>query len=426
MKEINLDKIDFADVVNEHFDKWWVKYDDYLYKVCKGGRNSGKSTQIPIRFIRDIIKYPINGLAVRKVGNTLRNSVFENLLEATEMLNIDHYFKDYKSPLRIVYKPTGQEILFRGADDPAKIKSIKTRKFPIAKLWIEELAEFKTESEVKVIVNSVLRSNLKNGLRYSIDMSYNPPKRKTSWVNKLYETKFLPNNVFVHHSTYKENPYCSDDFIEEANEIEKINPLMYEWIYLGKAIGGGLQPFNNIVFREITNEEIETFNNIKQGLDFGWKPSPSHFVRSHFDKKRHDIYALDEIRQQKLVNKILYKDIIDKSYNDVITWGDPADNRSIEELQGYGMRIRPAKKGAGSVEYGTEWLDTMNSIIVDPKRTPWLAKEFENIDYKLDKDGIQTNILDGDHHGIDGLRYAYELEMLANKWGFRDKSGNLI
>ncbi|GMA59659.1 phage terminase large subunit [Alicyclobacillus fastidiosus] len=48
--------------------------------------------------------------------------------------------------------------MFHGADDPAKIKSIKTSKFPIARLWVEELAECQTEDEVSTIVNSVVRA----------------------------------------------------------------------------------------------------------------------------------------------------------------------------------------------------------------------------------------------------------------------------
>jgi phage terminase large subunit len=411
MKAIDINKIDFADIVIPHYYSWWVNYDKYLYKVLKGGRGGAKSTHIPIRWVRDIIKYPINGLVVRKVGNTLSKSCFENFMEAIEFLNVDHYFKDYKSPLRIVYKPTGQEILFRGADDPNKIKSIKTSKYPITKLWIEELAEFKTEDEVKVIVNSILRGKLKDGLNYSIDFSYNPPKRKTHWCNNSYETQFLQSNVFVHHSSYLDNPHISSAFIEEAQEVLKQNEQRYNWIYLGKPIGGGVVPFSNLVFDKITNEQIESFDNIRQGLDFGWKVDPTHFGRIHYDKKKDSIYILDEIRGVKLRNRILYNNIVGKQYNDFRITADNEDPRSIEELQSYGLVVKAAKKGPGSVEYGLEWLDTLQKIHIDPNRTPYTAKEYESIDYKLDKDGNVMNELDGEDHSIDMTRYALERDM---------------
>lgn len=412
MKEIDINKIDFADVVIPSFYDWWINYDKYLYKVNKGGRGSGKSTHIPIRWVRDFIKYPINGLVVRKVHNTLSKSCFENILEATELLNVDHYFKDYKSPLRIVYKPTKQEILFRGADDPQKIKSIKTSKFPITKLWIEELAEFKTEEEVKVITNSVLRARLKPGLGgYSIDFSYNPAKRKSHWCNKSYETKFLPNNVFVHTSCYLDNPYISDDFIEEAEEVKKQNEQRYKWIYLGMPIGFGIVPFENVSFETITNDEIAMFDMIRQGIDFGWKPDPLHFGRYHWDKSRDYIYSLDEIRGIKMRGSTLHKKIIYKGYNDYRITGDSAHPRAIDELKSFGLPVIGAKKGPGSVEFGIEWLGTVKKIICDPKRTPDLAKEFENIDYKIDKDGNLDSELDGEHHGIDCTRYAFERDM---------------
>lgn len=125
-----------------------IKKGDYTYYVLKGGRGSGKSTTIAIELILELIKYPITILCVRKVGNTLAESCYEQLKEAVSMMRLDKYFKFNQSPLRITYKPRGNTIIFRGADDPSKIKSIKMSKFPITTLWIEELAEFKTEEEV--------------------------------------------------------------------------------------------------------------------------------------------------------------------------------------------------------------------------------------------------------------------------------------
>jgi len=424
-----IEKLHPMDFINEAFFEWWYDtYDKYLYKILKGGRNSAKSTHISFRYIYDLMKYPINALVVRKVAGTLATSVYEQLKEATCLMNVDHYWKDYKSPLRLVYKPTGQEILFRGADDPQKIKSIKTSKFPIARLWIEELAEFKSEDEVQTIVDSIVRATLANGLFYSIDMSYNPAKNKNNWCNKKYNTQFLPKNTHVHHSTYLQNPHVSNAFIEEAKEVEKININRYKWLYLGEAIGGGIVPFSNLEFRTITDDEIKRFDNIKQGLDFGYSVDPAHFGRHHLDKTRQILYFMDEIRGVKLKNRMMANKIIERKYNDFIIIGDSENPQNIDELRDYGIRIKGAKKGPGSVEYGLEWLDTLNKIVIDYKRTPGAAKEFESADYKLDRDGNQTAELDGEDHSIDQCRYSLEGDMKRKKdftnKEFYSKKGN--
>lgn len=209
---------------------------EYLKYVFKGGRGSGKSSNIALEYVLDVIKYPITLLCVRKVGNTLQESCFEQIKEAIQILNLDAYFKVNLSPLKITYLPRGNTIIFRGADDPAKIKSIKMSKFPIARLWIEELAEFKTEDEVSMIENSVFRAELPEGIFYAFYYSYNLPKRKQSWVNKRYETQFIPKNTYVHHSTYLDNPYISRAFIEEAEHVKEIKPNKYKWEYLGETI----------------------------------------------------------------------------------------------------------------------------------------------------------------------------------------------
>ena len=380
--------------------------------VSKGGRGSGKSVHIGVRIIKDMMKYPVTTLCVRKVGNTLAESVFEQLKEAIEMLGVSEYWHVVKSPLQLVYVPRGNKIIFRGADDPAKIKSLKVSKFPVAFLWIEELAEFKTEDEVSTIVNSVLRAELPDGLFYAFYYSYNPPKRKASWVNKKYDTQFIPSNTYVHHSTYLDNPHISQAFIDEAEGVKANRPQKYEWEYLGKAIGSGVVPFDNLVFRTITDEEIRGFDNIRQGVDWGYGVDPMSFGRWHYDKTRRRLYAIDELYGVKMSNREVAEWIKSKGYHTTMTIADSAEPKSIDEMKTYGIRIKGAVKGPGSVEYGEKWLDDLEEIIIDPARTPNTAREFENIDYQTDKDGNpKAKLEDRDNHTIDQCRYALENDM---------------
>lgn len=385
---------------------------DILNIVCKGGRGSGKSSDIAHIIVQLLMRYAVNGVGIRKIDNTIELSIFEQMKWAISEQGVSHLFKINKSPMRITFIPRGNYMVFRGAQEPERIKSLKSANFPFAIAWIEELAEFKTEDEVTIITNSLLRGELEDGLFYKFFYSYNPPKRKQSWVNKKYETQFTPENTFVHHSTYFDNPFISKQFIEEAEAAKQRNEMRYEWEYLGKAIGSGVVPFDNLTFRTITEEEYKTFDNIRQGEDWGYATDPYSFVRWHYDKTRKRIFAMDELYGVKISNREAAEWIKKKEYHDITTKADSAEPKSIAEMKSYGVKTKGAKKGPGSVEYGEKWLDDLEEIIIDPKRTPNIAREFENIDYQTDKDGNpKAKLEDKDNHTIDATRYAFEDDM---------------
>lgn len=390
--------------------------EEILNIVCKGGRGSGKSSDIAHIFVQLLMRYPLNGIGIRKVDNTIELSIFEQIKWAISEQGVSHLFKINKSPMRVTYIPRGNYMVFRGAQEPERIKSLKSANFPFALAWVEELAEFKTEEEVTTVTNSLLRGELGEGLFYKFFFSYNPPKRKQSWVNKKYETSFQPSNTFVHHSTYLDNPFISKQFIAEAEAAKERNPKRYEWEYEGKAVGSGVVPFDNLKVEagSITDEMVKSFDNIRQAADFGYGPDPLAFVRWHYDKKRNGIYALDEFYGQKISNRELAKWIKSKGYDSQEIIADSAEPKSIAELRNeHGIkRISGAKKGPDSVQYGEEWLDDLDFICIDPLRTPNIAREFENIDYQTDKDGNpKPRLEDKDNHTIDSTRYAFEGDM---------------
>lgn len=402
------------DLVIPKFYAFWRdrRNPDILYYILKGGRGSGKSSVIAQALVLDIIQEPITVLCVRKVANTLMESCYEQLKEAVEQMGLRDKFKFKVSPMKIIYTPRGNSIIFRGADDSGKIKSIKVSRYPITRLWIEELAEFKTEDEVTTITNSVLRAELPKNLYYKIFFSYNPPKMRQSWVNVKYESVNVASNTRVYHSTYLDNPYISRQFIEEAEHVKAIKPQKYEWEYMGKAIGSGVVPFDNLVFETITNEQIANFDNIRQGCDFGYATDPLAFVRIHYDKTRRKLYIYDEIYGVKISNREIARRIKDKGYHTKLTLFDSAEPKSITEIKGYGVKGKGAIKGPDSVEFGERWLDDLEAIVIDPVRCPNTAREFESIDYDSDKNGNPIpRLADKDNHTIDAVRYAMSEDM---------------
>ena len=400
------------------YDVWRASTSkDILNVVCSGGRGSGKSSNVAHIITQLLMRHPVNAVGIRKIDNTLEQSVYEQMKWAIEEQKVTHLFKFNKSPLRITFLPRGNYMVFRGAQYPERIKSLKDSRFPFAIAWVEELAEFRTEEEVTTITNSLLRGELDEGLQYKFFFTYNPPKRKQSWVNKKYGTQFVSRNTFVHHSTYLDNPFIAKEFIKEAEETKKKNEMKYRWEYMGEAIGSGITPFNNLEFREITDEEAANFDNIRNGLDFGYATDPLAFVRWHYDKKHNGIYAIDEFYGQKISNRQAANWIKSRGYQSDRIGADSAEPKSIAELHGdFNLpNVYGVKKGPDSVEFGERWLDDLDFICIDPKRTPNIAREFESIDYQTDRDGNpKPRLEDKDNHTIDATRYAFADDMRAN------------
>lgn len=409
-----------SQLIPPHFHDLWraTKDTSILNVVAKGGRGSGKSSDTAIIISQLIMRYPVNALILRKIDNTLASSVFEQVKWAINEMEVSHLFQVKVSPMEIIYKPRGNKMIFRGAQNPERIKSLKDARFPFTIAWIEELAEFKTEDEVTTITNSLLRGELDDGLFYKFYYTYNPPKRKQSWVNKKYETSFQPDNTFVHHSTYFNNPYIAKEFIKEAEGARERNEMRYRWEYLGEAIGSGVVPFNNLQIESIPQDLYDTFDNIRNAVDFGYATDPLAFVRWHYDKKKRIIYAMDEYYGVQISNREFADWLHKKGYQSDDIYADSAEPKSIAELKKeHGIkRIKGVKKGKDSVEYGEQWLDDLQAVVIDPKRTPNIAREFENIDYQTDKDGnVKPRLEDKDNHTIDATRYALERDMRQNR-----------
>ena len=213
-----------------------IKNGEHNQYVLKGGRGSAKSSFASVEVLLQIVKHPdVHAVVMRKVANTLRTTVFAQYAWAVAALGLQDDFKMTVSPMELVYKKTGQKIMFFGADDPGKIKSIKTAFGYIGILHFEELDQFGGEEEVRNIEQSILR-----GGEYALEFkTFNPPKTKNNWANK-YCLINKPGQL-IHHSTYRTTPreWLGERFIDDAEHLKAINPKAYEHEYLGVPVGSG-------------------------------------------------------------------------------------------------------------------------------------------------------------------------------------------
>ena len=385
----------------------------HMEYVLKGGRGSTKSSYTSLQVVELIVTTPgVHALAMRQVANTLRDSVYSQLVWAINVLGLTEKFKCTVSPMEIEYIATGQKIYFRGADKPEMIKSIKPVFGHIAILWFEELDQFKGPEAIRKIEQSVLRG----GEEAWEFKTYNPPRTSANWVNKYV---LIPKaNQYQHHSTYMDlDPdlrleWLGQTFLDEAEHLKEVNPLAYQHEYLGDVVGTGGQVFENVVIREITDAEIAEFDRVAQGLDWGYYPDPFAWGKNHYDAARLTLYLFDELRLQKTSNREAYDKLVElKSYtDDQLIIADSAEPKSIADFKSYGASIRGAEKGPESVNYSYKWLQSLKQIVIDSRRCPYSATEFLECELEQDKDGNYiSEYPDHDNHFIDETRYSRNL-----------------
>lgn len=386
-----------------------VKNETYTHYWLKGGRGSTKSSFISIEIILGIMTNPeTNAVAIRKIGLYLKDSVFEQLIWAIDKLGVTELWQVKLSPLEMIYTPTGQRILFRGADKPKKLKSTKVSKGYIRYIWYEEVAEFGGVEELRTINQSLMRG----GAKFDVFYSYNPPKSQRSWVN----TEVLESapNKLVHHSDYTAVPrdWLGDPFITEAEHLKATKPEQYAHEYLGEVTGTGGEVFTNVTIRTISNEEIAAFDNVRRGIDWGYAADPFCYGAMHYDRKRKRLYIYYEYYKVGAKYEAICKAIKKENKLNGFITAESAEPRSNDELRERGFRIRKAKKGQGSIEHGISWLQNLEEIIIDKSRCPETAREF--LEYELEKDNNgnwKEGFPDKNNHSIDMTRYAMENDM---------------
>lgn len=382
--------------------------------MLPGGRGSTKSSYWSEKVIELMQNNP-NWCAIvlRRVANTLNQSVkpqiewgIDQLSKCYPKLQSDWHIP--KSDYDITRKSTGQKIYLRGADDPGKIKSIKPPpgKY-IALIIYEEFDQFKGMEDIRKINQSV-----KRGGEVFIEFDvFNTPRSKQHFVNQELLVK-KPDRIVV-KSDYTQVPpkWLGQKFIDDAEFLKENNLPAYEHEYLGIATGDGGSVFENLEIREITDEEIKSFDRIYNGVDWGWYPDPWAFNRMYLDMARRTLYIFDEDEQNKKSNRET-ADILINNHGitsaDLITC-DSAEKKSTADYRSFGLFARDAEKGPDSVKYGMKWLAGLYKIVIDPVRCPKTAKEFNDYEFEKDKEGNYiSDYPDRDNHHIDATRYATE------------------
>ena len=385
-----------GELLQERHGEYWLR----------GGRGSGKSSAVSLEILLGMLRdRQASAIVYRKVAATLRESVYEQMLWAIDRLGLGEWFRAKLSPLEILCPATGQRILFRGADDPGKSKSIKLAKGYFRYLWLEELPEFDGMDDVRTLRASVFRGS---GVRCVTFLTYNPPMARDSWVNA--EALLPIPGRRVHGSTYLQMPpvWLGESFLGEAEALRASNERAWRHMYLGEVTGTGGQVFDNLELRAILPEELEALHDFRCGLDFGFAADPDALVRLAYDPRARRLWLLEEYYGVRTPIDALAERVRALCGGETVRC-DSAEPRMIQELRSRGIPAVGAKKGPGSVAHGIRWLQDLCRIVIDPARCPGAAREFSAYACRPDgRGGYLAEYPDRDNHTIDAVRYALE------------------
>ena len=393
-----------------------------------GGRGSGKSSFVALEIVNSMMRDQTG----ESNAIILRESVYSQIAWAIDALGVNSLWRGRLSPMGYTYLPTGAQIIFRGLDDPSKLKSIKPAHGFFKFIWIEELSELPGPNFLRNVMQSVQRG----GDGFIVFRSFNPPISRSNWANLFIQEPDA--RAITLHTNYTQLPpeWLGESFIYEAERLKQINPAAYQHEYMGEATGAGGAVFENLVIREITDAEIGEMEYIFQGLDFGFAQDPLAFLRVSYDRKHETIYLLDEITGRGISNKAAAGKIKAKGYDKAVPtiqnrsysplYGevanrrqlvicDAAEPKSIADLQFEGIKATACRKFPGCVEYRIRWLQH-RTIIADPRRTPAAVRELSAYEYKRTKDGeLLSELPDKDNHFSDALAYSLDHEIYSAK-----------
>jgi phage terminase large subunit len=399
---LDYDPAVFNDIYYPYLD------DETRMQIYFGGSSSGKSYFLAQRCILDMVKGGHNYLIVRKVANTVRRSVYNEITKAISFFKLDKYFESNKSDM-VITCYNGYQILFCGLDDPEKVKSITPGKGVITDVWYEEA----TEADYDDIKQLEKRLRGQSQVKKRIILSFNPVY-KTHWLfNEYFASRwrddkqiYHDNDLLILKTTYRDNKFLTiDDINALINERDPYYKAVYSegaWGVLGKVI------FTNWTTADLseTGKHFSTFQN---GCDFGYADDPAAIVHLHYDRAKMTLYVLDARYCYGCTNDLLAAEIHNVCGNQVIVC-DSSEPKSIAELRRYKASATPAIKGKDSVNFGIQWLQQIQ-IIVD-YRLKDAINEFTVYKWREDKDGnVLPEPVDKNNHIIDAIRYALEHEM---------------
>jgi phage terminase large subunit len=376
-------------------------------QIIYGGSSSGKSYAIAQRIVLDTLSGR-NTLVIRKTSNSLKSSCFNEIIGKILDFGLMSIFKVSIGDFVITCIKNNKQIIFKGLDDPEKIKSIKPINGVITDIWIEEATQVSYDDF------QLLKTRLRGETKFikRITMSFNPII-KTHWIYKQFfegfwqdDKQFVQNDTLsILKTTYKDNSFLTQDDIQrleaETDPYYRNVYLLGNWGMLAGAV------FSNYEVKEFDPDSFDVY---RFGLDWGFSQSSFACVRIAVEFTERKIYVCDEIYEKGLTNDQTLPLVKALVGNNVI-WCDSAEPKSITEFRYKGINARDVKKRRITVEEGINFMKRFK-IYIHP-RCPNTLAEFNAYRYKEDRKtgDVLPEVVKKDDHIIDAIRYSLSSDM---------------
>lgn len=393
-------------VFNKHIYDKLTDYSTFT-EIHYGGASSGKSHGVIQKVVFKSLqawKYPRKVLFLRKVGSSVYDSIFEDVKQCLEAWGLLGACKVNNSAYRIEL-PNGAQFIFKGLDNPEKIKSIKG----ISDVVMEEASEFTLDDYTQL----TLRLRDKKHPNKQIYLMFNPVS-KVNWVYNAFFVK-KPKNTVIYQTTYKDNRFLDEVTKENIEELAERNEAYYKIYALGE-----FATLDKLVFpkykKQLLNKEELKHLSSDFGLDYGFINDPSAFMHVKVDEENKRLYILEEYVKKGLTNDKIAEAIKALGYSKEIIRADSAEKKSNQELRNLDIpRVIDVIKGPGSVMQGIQYI-LQYEIIVD-ERCVKTIEELENYTWKKDKATNEyiNEPVDSYNHCLDAVRYAVQDRIFQKK-----------
>lgn len=426
--------------VTERFADFLFDWDHEQYLLL-GGYGSGKSYHVALKIILKCLQEKRKVLVVRETYETLKESCFDLIDEILEDMNLvetqasnfakKRFTKVQRrlSPLQFVF-PNGSRIIFKGMDNPGKLKSIHG----VSIVWIEECSEVKYEG-YKELLGRVRTPDV--SLHFILSTN---PVGYENWVyshffkrqdengkdivivdeEELYEKRELSvNGVYYHHSLPDDNPFLPLSYLRRLDEIRSYDYNLWRVARLGRFGANGIRVLPQFEVAKNPKEFKAAIRAIPEkfkfnGLDWGFEESYNALVRVAVDDEKKILYIYDEYYKNKMTDDKTAEEFKELGYDKFSIVADSEDPKAIQYFRQMGFTIRGAKKFAGSRLSNTRKIKRFKKIICSPKCKNTI-RELQNLTYKRDAQGNaiydEFNI---DPHTFSAIWYALDRYTVAD------------
>lgn len=412
---------------------------DWNYKtyLLVGGYASGKSYATALKIVLELLQKKKKALVVREYYASILESCYDLFVEILDNMGIleDDNRKNRttnrviatKAPLGFRF-PNGSRIIFKGMDDPRKLKSIND----VSIAWLEEASEIKYSGYKELIG----RIRSPKGIHFILTCN---PVGKENWIFRhffemvtsegktnilvkdsvLYKLRTLvKNGVYYHYSTVDDNPFVPDDYIKSLDEMKKYDKDLYRVARQGKFGTAGMKVLPNLMVAKKNRDVFEQVRKIPRkfrfnGMDFGFEVSFNALVKMAVDDKNKILYIYDEYYKNHMTDPETIEDEDFQRFTDRLITSDSADPKAIKYYRDMGVNMVGCKKFAGSRLSNTRKMKRFRQIIIAPKCIN-AVRELVGLTYAVDKNGnviydefnIDSHCFSAMWYGLDSYNVA--------------------